>query len=139
MTQRQTFQPTSATGLADVRARYGEVPADAVDGGLILLVDPNDLRKASEIGGYWLILDAADPRVGFLHSLIDDARNPVHEDRATGVERYMANVLVATRRLDVVHLVRKEDFIDYRAKGREHDEKLARTLAAIRARASGKS
>jgi hypothetical protein len=135
--KHEPYQPISAEGLGDVRARYPTVPHEAVDGGVLLLVNPKDQRLADDIGGWWLIIDAADSRVGALHSQLDDANNPVYLDRAEQVERHLSNVLVASRKLDVVHLVRINYVNDYREKCRQHDEKLERTLAAIRSRAAG--
>jgi hypothetical protein len=47
----------------------------------------------------------------------------MHQDRAELIERYLANVLGASRKLDVVHLMRIKGVNDYRKQGRDHDEK----------------
>jgi hypothetical protein len=141
MMTRKDFAPTSTTGLAMFIDRYGlpglaGASVNAVDGGLIVVVDPQDQTRSSTIGGWLLSLDDADDRTGLLHTILDQL-SPEAEcqsTRASEIERYIANVLVASRKLDVVHLIRQGVTIDYREQGRLHDERLERTLAAIRAR-----
>jgi hypothetical protein len=136
MTSGQPFHPTSATGLEEARARDGGIPQDAVDGGLIALADSLDQSLTSAVGTWWLVLASDDQRTGLLYSRLDEMPEAAHlyAGRATVVERYVANLLVAARKLDIVYLLRQKDVIDYREQGRAHDDKLARTLAAIRAR-----
>lgn len=126
----------SKEGLAEARARMPRLPLNAVDGGQIVFVDPHDGTRATVIGAYWLLLDPTDPRIGHLHSAVDHHGEmaKAYAATATGVERYAANALVATRRLDVVHLIRQGDVIDYTEKGRDHDAKLAAVIASIQAR-----
>jgi hypothetical protein len=138
--QDGSFVPTSTAGLAAFRASFGDHGVGAVDGGLIFLPDPQDHSIDITIGGWWLMLDARDSRTGHLHTMLDETSGDAGRNaaRATDVERYIANLLVASRRLDVVHLVRDGGTIDYREAGKRHDQRLADTLAAIRARSGAR-
>jgi hypothetical protein len=75
MQKHKPHQVMSVEGLGNVRARYRTFSDKAVDGGVFLLVNPDDQRLADGIGGWWLIIDDADQPVGVLHSQVDDADN----------------------------------------------------------------
>jgi hypothetical protein len=135
MAFRRDYGPTSANGLVDFIDRYGAPHADAVDGGLITLPGPQHEAGSLIVGGWFITLAPGDDRTGLLHTTLDQS-TPVaehHSARANDVERYIANLLVASRKLDVVHFIRQGVTIDYREEGRLHDERLALTLAVVRA------
>lgn len=134
MTHSNDFSPSSSTGLADFRRHFGDPSREAVDGGLILFVTPTGPAKV--IGGWWLTLDAEDHRLGALQTRLCEPFAPTtpQDIRAAEVERYMANLLLAARKVDLVRLVRQGSTIDYRAQGKVHDERLDRTLAELRAK-----
>jgi hypothetical protein len=89
----------------------------------MVLITGKRNELADDIGVSWLILDPQDLRTGWLHSWLARPEDVTQSDRAADIERYSANMIVATRRLDFVHLVRLGSAIDYRAQGRALDEK----------------
>lgn len=139
MQKREPYKAMSADGLSRARAKAGQLLPDAVDGGEIVLVDPLDQARANVIGAFWLVVDPADPGIGYLHSAVDhnNEEAQAYAARATEVESYMSSMLIGSRRLDVVHLVRQGRVVDYAARGREHDKKLAAVIASIQARNRG--
>lgn len=127
MTANQSYKPLSAKGLSSIRSRYPEaVPDTAVDGGLIVANDPSLQFDDAVFGGFWLVIDINDPRTGNMHSILDaDAESdPTYTAIATEVENYTAMLLVVTRRLDVVRLVRQNRVKDYRKEGAAFDRKI---------------
>lgn len=129
--------PTSAEGFAQARALYRDIPSDAVNGSVMVLITGKRNEMAKDIGVMWLILDPQDPRTGWLHSWLAHPDKATHRDRAADIERYNANMYVATRKLDFVHLVRLGSVIDYREQGRAFDEKIAKMQRDMHARQIG--